>query len=376
MMIQLASFHSVIDPAAPSGIDLRNVQEFHAIERMLEPAARDARVKINTEGPPAIADVDWGAVFDASAELAKTGRDLRLLVIVVRALTNQDGLAGLAAGLALINETLEQHWDSVHPLLRERDDPQQAALRRINSLKQLENDDNGLLGDLEMNPVMTLPGLGVITGQNLYDAALSEFDAMNNAPSGLNAAEKEKLRSAYEANRNRVTAACRAVAAEQPDFAATLKKDVADALDALGTLQSRFSKKAGLANGAGIHFPELTNFLKRVQTMMETGMVETDAAEPETASPAQKPQAAASTKPTATAAATPGEINSRDDVERALGQIIAFYERTEPSSPIPHLARRVQRMVHMDFMELMSEIAPSGMKEFRNAAGVQDNKGS
>ncbi|MEL6682857.1 MAG: type VI secretion system protein TssA [Pseudomonadota bacterium] len=372
--MQLASFQTVIDPAAPSGIDLRNVQEFHAIERMLEPAARDVRLKSGDGTPTATSDVDWAAVFEASASLAAQGRDLRLLVIVTRALVNQDGLAGLTAGLTLINDTLNDHWDSVHPLLRDRDDPQQAALRRINSLKQLENDDNGLLGDLEMNAMMTLPGLGVVTGQNLVDAALSEFDAMNNAPSGLGASDKEKLRSEHEANKNRVTAACRAVAAEQPDLAATLKSDVAGALAALNTLQASFSDKAGLANGTGLHFPELKEFLERAQTMMETGMVEADIAEPETSKPESNAQTTVA-KPGPAARGAPGQINSRDDVERALGQIIAFYERTEPSSPIPHLARRVQRMVHMDFMELMSEIAPSGMKEFRNAAGVQDNKG-
>jgi type VI secretion system protein ImpA len=31
-------------------------------------------------------------------------------------------------------------------------------------------------------------------------------------------------------------------------------------------------------------------------------------------------------------------------------------------------------MVPMDFMQLMEEIAPSGMKEFKNATGVNDAK--
>ena len=365
--MELESFQTIFDPAEPSGIDLRNEPAFHALERMLEPAARTARVDANNDSPPSVADVDWLEVLDASAALAKTGRDLRLLVVVVRALTNQDGLAGLAAGLHLINDTLSAHWDSVHPLLRERDNPKDASLRRINSLKQMDNDDNGLLGDLEMNPIVTLPGIGVITGQNLFDAALTEFEAMNNAPSGLSTKEQDALRSTHGANQNRVTAACRAVAAEQPDLAASLKTDVAAALAALVTLQTHFSELAG----TGITFPELTQFLERAQTMMETGMVETDVAEPAQPASSGAPKTPGRIEPTISA---PGKINSRDDVERALGQIIAFYERTEPSSPIPHLARRVQRMVHMDFLELMSEVAPSGMKEFRNAAGVQDGK--
>jgi type VI secretion system protein ImpA len=70
----------------------------------------------------------------------------------------------------------------------------------------------------------------------------------------------------------------------------------------------------------------------------------------------------------------PDRIGSRDDVVKCLDLVITFYDRTEPSSPIPHLARRVRRMVHMDFMELMEDLAPSGLKEFRLLAGVPDMK--
>jgi type VI secretion system protein ImpA len=59
-------------------------------------------------------------------------------------------------------------------------------------------------------------------------------------------------------------------------------------------------------------------------------------------------------------------------VTRCLDLIVDFYDRTEPASPIPHLARRIRRMVPMDFLELMEELAPSGLKEFRALAGVSD----
>jgi type VI secretion system protein ImpA len=72
--------------------------------------------------------------------------------------------------------------------------------------------------------------------------------------------------------------------------------------------------------------------------------------------------------------ANPGQINSRRDVEKVLDLVIDFYERTEPSSPIPHLARRMRKMVPMNFLQLMEEIAPSGLKEFKNTAGVFDDK--
>jgi type VI secretion system protein ImpA len=76
----------------------------------------------------------------------------------------------------------------------------------------------------------------------------------------------------------------------------------------------------------------------------------------------------------APAAALPGQINSRDEVVKCLDLVVSFYDRTEPSSPIPHLARRVRKMVHMDFVELMEDLAPSGLKEFRLLAGLSDGK--
>ena len=57
-----------------------------------------------------------------------------------------------------------------------------------------------------------------------------------------------------------------------------------------------------------------------------------------------------------------------------LDRIIEFYDRTEPASPVPYLARRMRRMVPMDFLQLMEDLAPSGIKEFRQLAGLTDDR--
>ena len=67
-------------------------------------------------------------------------------------------------------------------------------------------------------------------------------------------------------------------------------------------------------------------------------------------------------------------ITSRQEVIACLDRIIEFYDRTEPASPVPFLARRMRRMVPMDFLELMEDLAPSGLKEFRLLAGLDDDK--
>ncbi|TGS36013.1 type VI secretion system protein TssA, partial [Mesorhizobium sp. M8A.F.Ca.ET.182.01.1.1] len=111
--------------ANPSGEDLRNDPAFHELERLTE-----AQLKVSHDGnntSQTTVPVDWAAVLEKAEELRPRGRDLRLLVLVTRALANEEGLAGLAQGLTLIARTFEQYWDTMHPSLRSGA-PREAAL--------------------------------------------------------------------------------------------------------------------------------------------------------------------------------------------------------------------------------------------------------
>ena len=360
--------------SAPSGTELRNDARFHAIKLRLEDASRKART--DADGNVNILDnVDWTSILDEAVELSATGRDLRLLVIVARAMANVDGFSGLAAGLDLISKSLDGFWDSIHPELRDRPNPADAALRRINALKQLENSDNGVLGDLRMGATLTPRGIGPITGQDLANGSLSEFQFMSEAPQGLGVAEKEALKADHAERTNRVKAACRALVAEEPERAANLVAAISAADDARERMEQIFTKKAGFQNGAGLHLNELQTFLGRIRAPLDAAIAESAGGEEVTnAAPESARSNAVNQRAAPSDESVSGKVNSRRDVERCLDMIIAFYERTEPASPIPHLARRMRRMVPMDFLQLMEEIAPSGIKEFKNIAGVGDEK--
>ena len=62
--------------------------------------------------------------------MAATGRDLRLLVIVARLWTNENGLAGAAEGLKLITENVAQYWETLHPALRPSASPRSTRRTR------------------------------------------------------------------------------------------------------------------------------------------------------------------------------------------------------------------------------------------------------
>lgn len=379
--MEIAAFIAAIDPASPSGADLRNDARFHSLENRLEVASRPSRLRLIEGGSTGAVDLNWTELLEDAAALAQSGRDLRLLVIVARLLTNDRGLAGLAAGLDLLTQTVTQYWDSLHPALRDAATKREAALRRINALYQLENPDGGVLGDLEFTTLLAPRGLGPVTGGDLAAGSLTRNAYSVEAPKGLGDKELAALLDKHEARLNRVTVACRATAAERPDEMATLKADLDSARAGLAALEAALAPHV-TENGVAVRFDSLGKMLARIGQTLEAGG-DTAAAPPAMTEVSAMPadptplRAANGAAPGPTAhqsVALPGQLHTRRDVERCLDLVIDFYERTEPSSPIPHLARRMRKMVPMNFMQLMEEIAPSGLKEFRGVAGVFEDK--
>jgi type VI secretion system protein ImpA len=50
--------------------------------------------------------------------------------------------------------------------------------------------------------------------------------------------------------------------------------------------------------------------------------------------------------------------------------MLAYYERREPASPIPLLLKRVKRLVPMDFLDLMEDLAPGAVKQLKEIGGI------
>jgi type VI secretion system protein ImpA len=370
-----------LDGENPSGEDLRNHPRFHELERLTEPQVKVDYDDRNKPSSQTSIPVDWATVLETAEELRPHGRDLRLLTLLARALAGENGLAGAAEGLMLIGQSLETHWDSIHPALRAGGSPADSALRRINTLRDLQNRNGGLLGDLQGRTFFSVAAIGPVTGRDLEQCALDERTAQQEAASGLNASEKAELAAAHAKLIGRVRGACAALADNNPDELAAFGADGRAALSALDAIDAALNRRLG---SSGPALPELRKFLERTITTLErtspksakpNGVAKVDekpAEAPDRHAPAAAPEKSNGGSPTM----LPDRIGSREEVVKCLDLVVAFYDRTEPSSPIPHLARRVRRMVHMDFVELMEDLAPSGLKEFRLLAGLTENKKS
>lgn len=383
-MIDLALWLEPLNGQNPSGEDLRNDTRFHELERLAEPQVKVVYDERNKPTSQVSTPGDWAGVLAKAEELRTQGRDLRLLMLVTRALANEDGLAGLAQGLNLIARTFGAYWETMHPALRANAPPREAALRRINALLDLQNGQDGILADLRRMTLFAPRGVGPITGRDLEQGALDERVMLQEAASGLNASEKAALASAHEQLLARVRSGSAAQIDQAGDGMTALMADARAAAAALDAVETALGARL---DGASATVPDLKRFLERILATLERSTTPRSATDGAQISSEEKTAAGeapsgnghdrAAARPTShgeSSMALPDRISSRDDVVKCLDLVVAFYDRTEPSSPIPHLARRVRRMVHMDFVELMEDLAPSGLKEFRLLAGVPEAK--
>ncbi len=380
-VVDLALWLNPLNGENPSGEDLRNDPRFHELERLIEPQVDVVHDERNRPSSQVSIPVDWAAVLDKAEEMRAQGRDLRLITLVTRAQANAQGLAGLAEGLTLIARTFDEHWETMHPALRANAPPRDAALRRINALLDLQNGQDGLLANLRQMAFFAPRGFGPITGRELEQGALDDRVMLQEAAQGLNTAERAALSTTHEQLLAKLRSACAAQFDQAGPAMEQLVADARAANKALSAVDTALNKRLETAGPA---VPDLKKFLDRMLTTLERGSTArtapTSTAKPDLtqATPVAAQPNGHAPEPVVNQAgptmALPDRLSSRDDVVKCLDLVVAFYDRTEPSSPIPHLARRVRRMVHMDFVELMEDLAPSGLKEFRLLAGVPDSK--
>ena len=368
-MLDLEPWLSPLEGGSPSGASLRDDPRFHQIEELMRAGSEVVRDDRNNPISEREVPVDWARVMECAEALRAEGRDLRLLVIVARALLNQQGPEALGQGLTLIARTIEVHWDNLHPELRPDPNPRDAAMRRINALLQLENADNGVLGDLRRRTAFSIRGLGSVRGLDLERGSIDGRTAQNEAAPGMSDRERAALIAEHDQLVGRVSSACAALADQAPGELAALTAGLRDAAEALSAIEAAMAARTG----DQILLPTFRKALGRMRAPLER------AAHPAPVSDAQAPEVSADPLPSTGAepvraasggAAVPDRLSNRNEVVACLDRIIEFYDRTEPASPVPFLARRMRRMVPMDFLELMEDLAPSGLKEFRSLAGL------
>jgi len=335
-----------IGEASPTGEDLEYDADFMALERA---AATKAERAIG-DAVKAAEEPDWDRVRSLAEGLLARSKDLRVAVHLSTAWMRIEGLPGWAAGLGLVRALLENFWDGVHPQLDADDDNDPTA--RVNAVVPL-GDAMSVLGFFRTTPFVQSPRLGRFSLRDLRIANGSLKIAGNEGDG-----EPPSMTD--------IEACCVDCPEEQLLASATA---VAQILEQAKAIDGIFNEQVGAAG------PDLKPLLsdafelKKFLDAQVTRRLPRDAADSE--QPDDAGEAGAATGPGV--AAGSGRIQSADDVRRRLDELCEYYARTEPSSPIPLLLRRAQRLVGKTFVDLMQDLAPGGISELRVISGPEEN---
>ncbi|MEZ4652684.1 MAG: type VI secretion system protein TssA [Candidatus Eisenbacteria bacterium] len=336
--IDIAALSGPLSPESPCGDDLEYDPLFGEMERASQgkPEQEIGDTKVAAEDP------DWKELKAKSIAVLQRSRDLRAAVYLTRALAHTDGFAGFADGLELIKNLLEQHWEKLYPLLDPDDDNDPTM--RVNAIASLVDADTSVRA-VRTVPLVRSRALGQFS---LRDIEIANGDAHPEA--GTQPVEMSVIEGAFqdcdlEELKGTAEAAVRAA-----DLFAGVD---AFLLTAVGTM----------------HAPDLTPLppvLARIKAVLGEQLQRRGVADA-----ALVGEAAAAEAGGAPAALT-GEINSREDVIRALDKICDYFNRYEPSSPVPLLAKRAKKLVSKSFLEILRDMAPGGVHEAESIRGPEE----
>lgn len=291
---------------------------------------------------------DWKLLRERCLELWGRSKDLRVATTLSLAVLKTEGLPAFRESLAVVKGLLEGQWDACYPLLDPADnnDPTQ----RVNIVAALAT-PVGTYGD----PMRLLERLrqAPLTDSNRM-GRFSLSDILNSETGAAGADGKPALSAAQ------IEAAFRDT---NPETLQQLSQTVASSIQLVKDLDTYLTAKVGADKAPDLS--ELPKQLIEIQRRLApfTGGVVADGA------PAQAAGAPAGTAPAAAGQAISGDVQSRQDVIRMLEKIREYYRRHEPSSPVPYILQRAQRLAEMDFMQIIGDMTPDAIAEIQKITG-------
>lgn len=342
--IDVQALTAPISEDPPSGPDL----EYDPASVALEEAARAQPEQQFGDTIVAAAEPDWARVRDLAVGLLERSKDLRAALYLVQALTQGNGLPGLAQGLTLVRELLGAYWDSLHPQLDPDDDLDPTA--RVNILTSLCDPDR-VLRAVRNAPIVRVPGLGGIALRDLQIAR-------GQVPPPAEDKDVLKL-DAIEA----------AMHALDLDVIKEMMARVRGAVADTAAIEQLLVEKVGVTQAVSLD--PLRATLDEIRAFLNEQLVARG--EPSDASAGARTDEAGAGGDVGGEAGTQrisGSITCPQDVIDALDKVISYYQVKEPSSPVPLLLMRAKRLVSLGFMDILRDLAPDALAQAANVTGV------
>lgn len=355
----------------PCGPDLELDNEFMKIVRTC--TGKPAEVDENGGVLRAAYEPNWPEASDSIVAMLARTRHLRMGVLLTVALTQLDGLPGLAQGVSFVRSALEQYWDNgLHPrLMPDFDNDPEFRLNELRLLAARRGsppETYGLLDKVFAAPLVRAAQLGTLSMQDIAVAFGQE-----RYPPGVERQPESKefvskfFEQAELAQLEEVAKACQSV------------------IDDAAAIEAFVGEKA---SGSSVDLSGLRKLAEQALGLVKDSLVKRGGGGDGSGSAGGGGQAAAA--PTgggsmgggpatgATAGAgISGQVRSSAEASLALKMVIRYYETNEPSSPVPYLVKAADRLVGKSFREVWSVLGADAIGFFDKVVPPEgDSSGS
>jgi len=345
-LIEVDKLIMPISDGLPCGPDLEYDQSFLELERLIQgnPERQVGNAIIPAEEP------NWNQVGEACNQLLARTKDLRVLMFLQAAGIKISGLPELESGLKVLKTWLDKYWTQLHPQIdpaEEGDLTQRANVFQIFAPAIGERGEGMLCKILRETPFINSRQLGRF-GWREIALASGELPPVNP--------------TVHKIQMSAIESAVKDCNAEELSQALQAAVNSSVLLMEIEKLLDRHFQNGNSADFSSFR-KTLNSIIKHLEKFMgKSGQPTSDGAEASSA-PQTRTEAAHG-------AASNGQITSKEDVIRIIDQICDFYSRTEPSSPVPIVLKRAQRLVGKDFWQIVADLSPSALDSIKNISGT------
>lgn len=349
--------------ASPSGDDLEYDPDFIEMESAAQGKPEQQYGETIIPGEPP----DWKSVEQYAKGVLNRSHDLRAAVQLANAALNQYGLQSFAEVIDLVRGMVVDYWETFHPQLDPDDDNDPTI--RVNTLMAL-CDSATTLDFLLRAPLVDARAVGRF-GLLEWKVAHGELPWPSTADGP--APKTQLIEAAFQE--------CELAALEANSQAART------ALEGVKKIEGWVTDQVGAAQSCNFEklVKELTAIQKLLDEQLSRRAPETaDQPQPtadDTAAEGNSGSAAAPAGAVAQPAAQRAGfanihelvIHTRQEAIVALDKICQYFERHEPSSPLPLLLKRARRLSNKSFLEIIRDISPDGIHQVESLGGLDDN---
>jgi type VI secretion system protein ImpA len=305
---------------------------------------------------------DWKELKRACIELLARTKDLRVAMLLLLADLKLNGIPGLAAGISLVRGLCEKYWDKVYPQLDPDDDNDPTM--RMNIITALTT-PAGTYGD-QMQIQQRFREAPLVNSKALGRFGVREIEI------GRGEAPQPENPNAQRIDQTLIDGAFESASLEDLQaMHACLEKAIAD----VKALDAYLTKTVGA--GRAINFRDFEKLLTKADGYVQTylakrGVGSAPAADGDGAAQGAGGDGAAS-GPSRGGGPITGDIRSKQDIIKLIDKICDYYAQYEPSSPVPLLLKRAQRLVSKNFLDIIKDLTPATLDAIYGLAGIDPN---